>query len=324
MGTHRPRKWCYDGATRPRPAVWQGTKMDLQTVRRRLNPHASMRLDSHQHFWHYNSSEHVWMTDAMIQLKRDFLPTDLKPLLDSIEFDGCVAVQARQNLEETRWLLELAEQHDFIKGVVGWVDLRSADVVHQLTQFKGNRKLVGVRHVVHDEPDARFLLQPDFVRGIEQLRAFGLCYDLLLFPKHLPVASELVRKFPEQAFVLDHLAKPPIASGETSPWREHLAELAGFPNVWCKLSGMVTEANWHQWRSEDFHQYLEIVFETFGPERLMIGSDWPVCTLASNYRETMNVVTNYVRKFRPEAEAQILGGNCARCYGLHSTPRISL
>jgi L-fuconolactonase len=275
-----------------------------------------MRLDSHQHFWHYNSAEHVWMTDAMTQLKRDLLPTDLKPLLDSIQFVGCVAVQARQNLEETRWLLELAEQHEFIKGVVGWVDLRSVDLSQQLAQFTGSGKLVGVRHVVHDEPDDQFLLQPDFVRGIEQLQAFGLCYDLLLFPKHLPVACELVRKFPEQTFVLDHLAKPLIASGEISPWREQLAALASFPNVWCKLSGMVTEAKWNHWRSEDFWPYLDSVFAAFGPERLMIGSDWPVCTLAGSYSETMHVVLDYVRKFRPETEAQILGGNCARCYGL--------
>ena len=269
-----------------------------------------IRLDAHQHFWRYDASEHVWMDDRMSVLKRDHLPDELRPLLSAAGFDGTIAVQARQNLKETRWLLELAGQYDFIRGVVGWVDLRSPELRRQLAAFPG---LVGVRHVVHDEPDDEFLLRPEFRRGIAQLREFGLTYDLLLFPKHLPEAVKLVAEFPDQPFVLDHIAKPRIADGLLSPWREDLRRLAGFPNVWCKLSGMVTETKWKLWRPEDFHPYLDVVFEAFGLERLMIGSDWPVCTLSGDYVSTMNIVINYLSA---EDREGVLGGNCARFYGL--------
>ena len=270
-----------------------------------------MRLDSHQHFWRYSPTEHTWMTDQMQALKQDFLPQDLKPLLDAIRFNGCIAVQARQNLEETRWLLELAEQYSFIKGVVGWVDLRSDRLSEQLQRFAQHPKLVGVRHVVHDEPDDNFMLRPDFRRGIAQLLDFNLTYDLLLFPKHLPVAAQLVEEFPQQPFVLDHIAKPKIAERLLSPWKEHLHQLATFPNVFCKLSGMVTETNWKQWQPADFHPYLDAVFEAFGPARLMIGSDWPVCTLSAEYAPMMKIVMDHLPK---ESQNAILGDNCARFY----------
>lgn len=273
-------------------------------------------LDSHQHFWHYNPAEHVWMTDRMAELKRDFLPGDLQPLLESVDFGGSIAVQARQNLEETRWLLELAASHDFIKGVVGWVDLRSPELPAQLAEFSKHPKLVGVRHVVHDEADDEFMLRPDFRRGISRLREFGLTYDLLLFPKHLPVAVKLVEEFPGQPFVLDHIAKPAIAEARFSPWREDLRILAGFPDVYCKLSGMVTEARWGQWQTRDFQPYLDCVLAAFGPERVMIGSDWPVCTLSGDYQATMGIVTDYLREVAPELRSAILGGNCARFYGI--------
>jgi L-fuconolactonase len=251
------------------------------------------------------------MTDQMQALKQDFLPGDLKPLLDAIQFDGCIAVQARQTLEETRWLLELAEQYPFIKGVVGWVDLRSDRLIEQLQRFAQHPKLVGVRHVVHDEPDDNFLRLPEFRRGIAQLLDFNLTYDLLLFPKHLKVASQLVKEFPQQPFVLDHLAKPKIAEQLFSPWKEDLHQLATFPNVFCKLSGMVTETNWKRWRPADFHPYLDVVFEAFGPTRLMIGSDWPVCTLSAEYAPMMKIVMDYLPK---ELQNAILGDNCARFY----------
>ncbi len=280
-----------------------------------------MRLDSHQHFWHYSPTEHSWMTDQMATLKRAFLPQDLQPLLAGIDFDGCIAVQARQNLEETRWLLELADQHEFIKGVVGWVDLRSEELPNQLERFAGHPKLVGVRHVVHDEPDDHFMLRPDFRRGISQLREFDLTYDLLLFPQHLKVAVKLVEEFPEQPFVLDHIAKPKIAQGLYSPWQEDLHQLAKFRNVSCKLSGMVTEAKWKQWRPEDFHRYLDIVSGAFGWSRLMIGSDWPVCTLSGEYEPVMKIVMDYVQKFPAEAQAAILGENCACFYRIDAYRR---
>jgi L-fuconolactonase len=238
-------------------------------------------------------------------------------LLAQIGFDGTVAVQARQNLEETRWLLELADQNEFIKGVVGWVDLRSPELRAQLEKFSRHPKLVGVRHVVHDEPDDNFMLQPEFRRGIAQLREFDHTYDLLLFPKHLPVAVKLVEEFPDQPFVLDHIAKPRIGEKLFSPWQEDLVTLAKFPNVACKLSGMVTETKWQQWQPQEFHRYLDIVMEAFGPQRVMIGSDWPVCTLSGDYAATMGVVTNYVQHFPAEVRAGILGGNCARIYGLN-------
>jgi L-fuconolactonase len=275
-----------------------------------------MRLDSHQHFWRYNSAEHVWMTDEMAVLKRDFLPGDLKPLLAAAGFDGCVSVQARQNLEETRWLLELADENDFIKGVVGWVDLRSPELRGQLELFSKRPKFVGVRHVVHDEPDDEFMLGADFRRGIAQLREFGLTYDLLLFPRHLPVAVKLVEEFPGQPFVLDHIAKPRIGEGVLSPWSEDLRELAKFPSVCCKLSGMVTEAKWRRWLPDDFRRFLDSVVGAFGPERVMIGSDWPVCTLSGDYGPTMRIVMDYAGQFPDEVREGILGGNCARFYSI--------
>lgn len=276
----------------------------------------TMRLDSHQHFWQYNPAHQVWMTDQMEVLRRDYLPDELRPLLAAIQFDGSIAVQARQMLEETEWLLQLADEHEIIRGVVGWVDLRSPQLREQLERFAQHPKLVGVRHVVHDEPDDDFLLRPEFRRGIAQLREFGLTYDLLLFPRHLPVAVQLVQEFPSQPFVLDHIAKPLIRDGLISPWQEDLQRLAEFPNVFCKLSGLVTEARWKAWRSEEFSRYLDIVGEAFGANRLMIGSDWPVCTLSGDYTSTMGLVLDYARQFPAAVRDGILGGNCARFYGI--------
>lgn len=273
-------------------------------------------IDSHQHFWRYNSAEHTWMTDAMPGLKRDFMPGDLEPLLSQIGFDGCIAVQARQSLAETDWLLSLADEYEFIKGVVGWVDLRSPDVQQVLSGYSNRKKLVGVRHVVHDEPDDHFMLQPAFQNGIAALKEFDLSYDLLLFPKHLPVALQLVEKFPEQSFVLDHIAKPFISKSEFSPWREDLKELAKHPNVSCKLSGMVTEAKWNGWKEDDFLPYMDIVTEAFDASRIMIGSDWPVCTLSGEYAATMNIVINYANRFSKEIRDGILGGNSINIYKL--------
>jgi L-fuconolactonase len=274
-----------------------------------------MRLDAHQHFWRYDPAEHGWMNKAMGAIKRDFLPGDLKPLLESAGFGGCIAVQARQSLEETRWLLELAEKNAFIAGVVGWVDLRSETLAAQLEEFRAHPKLVGVRHVVQDEPDDKFALRPAFRRGIAQLAAFGLAYDLLIFPRQLLAATKLVHEFPEQRFVLDHMAKPRIEAGEISTWKEDLRELAKAQNVCCKLSGMVTEASWTRWKPADLRPYLDVVFEAFGPERLMIGSDWPVCTLAADYGETMQVTIDYMQQFSTDIQEAVLGGNCARSYG---------
>ena len=275
-----------------------------------------MNIDAHQHFWRYNESEYGWMGPGMETLKRDHLPPDLLPLLQSAGFDGTIAVQARQVLEETRWLLELADQYSFIKGVVGWVDLRSPQLHQQLEPFAAHPKLRGVRHVVHDEPDDQFMLREDFVRGIGLLSEFGLTYDLLLFPKHLPVACELVKRFPHQRFVLDHIAKPLIKDGILEPWATDLRKLAAFPNVFCKVSGMVTEANWQAWEPADFTPYLAVVLDVFGAERVMIGSDWPVCTVAATYEQVISIVADYIRQFSPDQQKRILGENARRFYGI--------
>jgi len=276
-----------------------------------------VKIDAHQHFWKYSVADYGWINDAMAVLKRDFLPEDLRPLLQSNGFDGSIAVQARQTLDETRWLLELADRNEFILGVVGWVDLCSSHVGDQLREFAGNRKLVGVRHVVQDEPDDRFMLRPEFRRGIAQLAEFGLVYDLLLYPRHLPAAIQLVREFPDQSFVLDHIAKPPIAEGARSEielWTHNIEELATSPNVACKLSGMVTEANWRLWKIEDFQPYLDAVLRAFGPSRLMIGSDWPVCTLAANYASTLGIVRRCIESLPGADQISILGGTCSGIY----------
>jgi L-fuconolactonase len=275
-----------------------------------------VRLDTHQHFWRYDPAQHTWMTDAMGVLRRDYLPSELEPMLGAAGFEGTIAVQARQVVEETEWLLQLADSHPFIRGVVGWVDLRSPRVDDQLARYARHPRLVGVRHIVHDEPDDAFVLRPDFRAGIGRLREHELTYDLLLFPRHLPFAARLVEEFPAQPFVLDHVAKPCIRDGVFSPWKEDLRRLAAFPNVFCKLSGMVTEARWGSFRAEDLRPYLDVVVESFGVERLMIGSDWPVCTLSSDYPRTMALVIDYVQQFPAEVRDGILGGNGARFYGL--------
>ena len=275
-----------------------------------------MKIDAHHHFWRYNDKEFGWIDENMSELKRDFLPEDLKTRLTSIQFDGTIVVQARQSLEETRWLLELAQKYDFIKGVVGWVDLCSPDVTKQIKQFANNPYFKGVRHVIHDEADDQFMLSEEFQRGISVLKDFSLTYDLLLFPKHIPYALQLIEKFPEQLFVLDHIGKPDIKNKEISFWKEHLTKLAEYKNVYVKVSGMVTEADWKNWRKEDFKAYLDSVFNAFGPERVMIGSDWPVCTVSESYEAVMGIVLDYVKQYASGYENQILGENCSRFYSL--------
>lgn len=276
-----------------------------------------MKLDAHQHFWLYNSREYAWIDDRMRVLKRSFLPGDLQPDLAKAGMSGSVVVQARQTAEETRWLLQLAGQHDFIKGVVGWVDLCSENELRrQLDEFSKSKKFKGVRHVVHDEPEGNFMLRDDFLNGISLLKQYNITYDLLLFPKHLPVAEIVVSIFPEQKFILDHISKPMIKNRVISPWKEDLFRLAKHKNLWCKLSGMVTEANWKKQKPEDFMPYLDIVFEAFGTNRLMAGSDWPVCLLASEYADTIGIVQDYISEMPVDVQQKILGKNCIEFYGL--------
>lgn len=275
-----------------------------------------MRIDSHQHFWHYNSREYGWISDDMEILRKDYLPEQLESELSSAGFDGSVTVQARQSLAETKWLLDLAGKYDFIKGVVGWIDLCSPDAEEQIIQFSANTKLVGVRHVLHDEPDDNFMLSDSFLRGLSFLQRYGLAYDILVFPRHLSNTIQLVSQFPEQVFILDHIAKPLIRDRIISPWKEDIEKLAGFSNVWCKLSGMVTEANVKSWRQDDLIPYLDVVFNAFGTDRLLAGSDWPVCRLAGSYKQVMQVIMDYTRTMPDEERKKILGENAMKAYGL--------
>jgi L-fuconolactonase len=278
-----------------------------------------MRIDAHQHFWTYSVTDYPWIGPGMDRLARDYGPGDLAAPLAKAGFDGSVAVQARQSLAETRWLLDLADACPLIKGVVGWVDLRSDDVAAQLAEFAGRPGFVGVRHVVQDEPEPRFLLGEAFVHGLQQLAASGLSYDLLLYPPQLPAAVELAGALPEQSFVLDHLAKPPVRNGAAAalePWRHDLVALARHPNVACKLSGLVTEAAWQGWRQADFRPYLEVALEAFGPDRLMFGSDWPVCVLAAEYADVAGIVTDFIAPLSAAEREAILGRTATRWYRL--------
>ena len=275
-----------------------------------------MRIDSHQHFWIYDPNQYPWMTDELSAIRSNHLPEHLQVEFDRLGIDGSVAVQARQSLDESRWLLKLADESCLIKGVVGWVDLRSENVEDQLAEFAEHPKFVGVRHVVQDEPDENFMLLPEFIRGISKLKSYDLSYDILVFPKQLPAAIELVKQFPDQSFVLDHIAKPLIKDKEISTWDEHIRELAQFSNLTCKVSGMITEANWTAWKTSDFTPYLDVVFEAFGEDRLMYGSDWPVCKLAGSYRQVYDLTDNYFSQFSPLAKEKFFGGVASEFYRL--------
>jgi L-fuconolactonase len=274
------------------------------------------RIDAHQHFWHYDPVQYEWIDGTMAALQRDFLPPDLEPELRAAGFDACVAVQARQTLEETRWLLELADRHAFVVGVVGWAPLEAPDLRAQLEPFLGRPKLVGLRHIVQAEPDDLFLLRPEFLRGVATLRDLGLSYDILIYPRHLPVAVEFAQRLDGHRLVLDHLGKPDIRGGEIRQWERHLRRLAACGHVMAKLSGLVTQADGRAWTPDEMRPYLDVAFECFGYERLMIGSDWPVCTVAADYGRTMRVVSDYLRGRPPAEQDAVLGGNAARLWRL--------
>lgn len=273
-----------------------------------------IKIDAHHHLWKYSPRTHDWIDDDMRELKRDFMPEDLYREMKRSDYDGCVAVQASQTEGETRFLLEQAKKHPFIKGVVGWLDLRSPQLKEKLVYYSNFSKLKGLRHVIQDEPDDQFMLRDDFLSGIAMLQQFGLTWDILIFPKHLKTAEKLVAMFPGQKFVLDHIAKPDIAENILSPWREDMYRLAELPNVHCKISGLVTEAKWKFWKPEEFIPYLEVIYDAFGAERLMIGSDWPVCLLSGSYREVMQIAENYLGNY-PRVN-RILGRNAIDFYNL--------
>jgi L-fuconolactonase len=277
------------------------------------------RIDAHQHFWRYDLTAYAWIDDDMRAIRRDCLPGEAHREMTAAGFDACVAVQARQTLEETRWLLALADAHPWIAGVVGWVDLRADDVRRQLELVADHPKLVGVRHIIQSEPDDRFMLQPAFCRGLALLEEFGLAYDILVYSRQLPAAVELVERFASQRFVLDHLGKPDIRHGELRAWERDLRALAECPNVSAKLSGLVTEADWKTWTPRDIRPYLDVAFDCFGAERLMIGSDWPVCSVAAGYVRAMTVVSDCVADRPVHERDAVLGGNAQRFWNLTVT-----
>ena len=272
-------------------------------------------IDAHQHFWKYDPIAYDWIDGEMGLLKRDFLPKDLKPLLDAGGISGCIAVQARQSLEETAFLLDLAEEHDFILGVVGWVDLQADDLEKQLDTLRSFHRLKGIRHIVQAEPDPEFLLREPFLRGVKALAKAGLVYDILVYERQLPSVVRFLERCPDQPMVLDHLGKPIIEGGPSRVWKEHIRAIAEHPQVYCKVSGLVTEADWGKWSPADFYPFLETVAEAFGPERLMVGSDWPVCLLAArDYAQVMELVHGFFKDWPEEAKNALYGGTAAKCY----------
>jgi L-fuconolactonase len=275
-----------------------------------------MKIDSHQHFWRYDAVRDAWITDSMAVLKRDFLPEHLAAEFAANGIDASIAVQVDQSENETMFLLDLAERNERIAGVVGWVDLSSPLVAERLEHFSHSSKLRGFRHIAQSETDDRFLARANFVKGVAQLRTFGFTYDILIYAKQLPAAIELVTRLPEQRFVVDHLAKPEIKSGKTSPWAVQMKELAQNKNVFCKLSGLVTEADWKHWKAGDFRPYLDVVFDAFGADRLMFGADWPVCLVAATYYQVKQLIEEYVKGFSQSDKEKIFGGNAVRFYGV--------
>ena len=274
------------------------------------------RIDAHQHFWLYHPVKDAWITDDMAVIQRNFMPEDLKPILDINDVSGCVAVQADQSEAETLFLLELAAKYPFIMGVVGWMDLQADDLSERLEYFREFDKLKGFRHIVQSEEDPRFLLRPAFLKGVETLGKYGYTYDILVKPHQLDATLEFVRHFPDQAFVIDHLAKPYIKSGEHLPWATQMEAIAQHKNVCCKLSGMVTEADLNDWESADFNYYIQHILEVFGVDRVMFGSDWPVCLLATDYGNVVELLSHAIAHLPPGDQELIWHKNATNFYKL--------
>ncbi len=275
-----------------------------------------MLIDAHHHLWQYNARDYVWMTDAHDALRRDFLIPELEQVTGPSGVDATVAVQARQTIEETEWLLDLAARHPFIRGVVGWVPLADPAVDAHLERFAANPRLRAVRHVLHDEPDDNYILRPDFNRGVSLLKRCNLAYDILIFARHLPQTMAFVDRHPSQVFIVDHIAKPRIKDRIVSPWRENLRELARRENVFCKLSGMATEADWEHWTKQDLEPYFDAVLSAFGPARLLFGSDWPVVNVAGGYTKWISALHSLIAGLSPAEQAAIRSTTAIAAYKL--------
>ena len=275
-----------------------------------------MRIDAHQHFWLYNPVDFDWIDGSMAVIQKDFVPEELAPLLQQHGFDGCVLVQTEQTKKGNDWLLEQAVNFPFIKGVVGWVDFTNKNISDELEEYTRHPVVKGFRHILQGEKDRAYMMRDDFCRGIAALKTFGYTYDILIFPDQLPFTETFVRQFPEQKFIIDHLAKPFIKTGELGEWKASIKKIAAAPNVYCKVSGLVTEANWKTWRNEDFTPYLDVVVAAFGTERLVYGSDWPVCLVAATYEQQLRLTEDYFSSFTNTEKAAIFGGNAVNFYQL--------
>lgn len=276
-----------------------------------------LKIDSHQHFWKYEESMSDWITADMAVLRRDFMPEDLEPLLKESDIDGCVVVQVNQSQEENLFQLTSALSNDFIKGVVGWVNLQATDIAEQLEELSKHVKLKGFRHILQGEQDRALMLKPKFLNGIKALAKHGFTYDILIYPDQLMYVPELVSQFPDQRFVIDHIAKPEIKTRNIDDWAAGIKALQKYDNLFCKVSGMVTEADWSGWKPEDFDPYLDIVFETFGARRVMFGSDWPVCLPAGEYKDVVSLAGNYIEKLTTKEQSLFWGGNAMEFYNLN-------
>jgi len=274
-------------------------------------------IDAHQHFWKFDPVRDSWINEEMKVIQKDFLPADLEVELRKNGVEGTVVVQSDQSEAENDFQLKNAEENEFIKGIVGWVDLQSMNLAEKLVYYKQYGKIKGFRHVLQGEKDRAFMLKPAFKRGIGMLKRFDFTYDILIFHDQLGFAKELVAEFPEQLFVVDHLAKPLIKNGEIKEWAEKIKQLASHENVYCKISGMVTEADWKNWKQEDFNPYLDVIVEAFGTGRIMFGSDYPVCLVAASYAQVLGIVQTYFSAFSKDERQQFFAENAKRFYNLN-------
>ncbi len=275
-----------------------------------------MRIDAHQHFWKFDPVRDNWITDDMTVIRRDFFPKDLQPVLQKNNLDGSVVVQSDQSEKENEFHLANAAEYDFIKGIVGWIDLQADNAEERLSYYSSLNKMKGFRHALQTEADRAFMIRPAFMNGISMLEKFNFTYDILIFADQLKYIPEFVAAFPNQKFVIDHIAKPEIKDRRIAEWRNEITEIAGHENVYCKISGMVTEANWKTWRKENFHPYLDTIIEAFGPRRIMYGSDWPVCLVAASYEQVLNIVQEYFSSFSQTEQELFFGTNAIEFYNL--------
>lgn len=274
------------------------------------------KIDAHQHFWKFDPIRDNWITDEMSVIRKDFLPQYLEPLLQQNGFDGCVTIQSEQSENENLFQLANAEKYDSIKGIVGWIDLQSENIAERLAYYKQFEKIKGFRHILQGESVRDIMLHPNFLRGISALKKFDYTYDILIYPDQLIFTKKFVAKFPEQKFVIDHLAKPYIKDKKIDEWKKDIQQVAQYENVYCKISGYITEADLKHWKKEDFKPYFDIVVELFGTNRIMFGSDWPVCLAGGDYNEVVNIVKDYFSSFTQQEQAQFFGLNAIEFYNL--------